>query len=440
MENRKHLQVDLEVIQKGKSIELPVPAVELPRLKSLFWRIRMHPLCMPYNRLAVLMVLLNCVLGLKWVASPFDVLNAVVINFALATLIRQQEVVNLLFAIATAAPKKWPLSVRWALGKVYHFGGIHVGCYFSGFLWYAVFFSQSLHSQTPAPTLKGLVLVHLLLLVGIMVVALPPLRAKNHNRFEIVARFGNWASLLLFWILTLQVMPGAVLFSWQVWLLSLTTFSVVLPWLRLRKVPAEIATPSSHVALTKFNYGVKPFAGSSTELSRNPLLEWHSFANVPIPWQDGFQLTISRAGDWTGSWIDDKPQMVWVKGIPTAGVGNIETLFKKVVWVATGSGIGPCLPHLFANQVPSTLVWSTRNPRKTYGSELVEDILHVQPKALIWDTDQSGKPDLVQLAYQAYRDSGAEAVICISNKKVTWQVVSELESRGIPAFGAIWDS
>ena len=47
---------------------------------------------------------------------------------------------------------------------------------------------------------------------------------------------------------------------------------------------------------------------------------------------------------------------------------------------------------------------------------------------------------MVRLAYAAYRDFGAEAVICISNKKLTWQVVHGLESRGIPAYGAIWDS
>ena len=34
----------------------------------------------------------------------------------------------------------------------------------------------------------------------------------------------------------------------------------------------------------------------------------------------------------------------------------------------------------------------------------------------------------------------AEAVICISNKKLTWQVVHGLERRGIPAYGPIWDS
>jgi hypothetical protein len=45
-----------------------------------------------------------------------------------------------------------------------------------------------------------------------------------------------------------------------------------------------------------------------------------------------------------------------------------------------------------------------------------------------------------RLAYAAYLESEAEAVVCISNSKVTWQVVHGLEKRGIPAFGPIWDS
>ena len=59
---------------------------------------------------------------------------------------------------------------------------------------------------------------------------------------------------------------------------------------------------------------------------------------------------------------------------------------------------------------------------------------------LIWDTDERGKPDLSALALQAVRDSGAEAVIVISNQKLTRRVVHDMESQGIPAFGAIWDS
>jgi hypothetical protein len=208
----------------------------------------------------------------------------------------------------------------------------------------------------------------------------------------------------------------------------------------LRRVPVRITRPSRHVALVSFDYGVTPFAGSSTAVSRRPLLEWHSFANVPTPGRSGFRLTISRAGDWTGSLIDDLPTHLWVKGVPTAGVGNIDRLFTRVVWVATGSGIGPCLPHLLSGETPARLVWSTRSPRETYGDALVDEIEAVQPDALVWDTVRDGKPDLVELALRAHREFDAEAVICISNKKTTWHVVEELEARGVPAFGAIWDS
>jgi hypothetical protein len=300
------------------------------------------------------------------------------------------------------------------------------------------------------------------LLVAMVVTALPWVRQKRHDRFELVHRLGGWSALVLFWVATVlstahEVAVGvahahgadgggggglgpALGRSPQVWALAAVTLSVALPWLRLRRVPVDIVTPSPHVAVTKFNHGYTPFAGSSTAVSRSPLREWHSFANVPAPGEDGFRLTISRAGDWTGAFIDDKPRHVWVKGICTAGVANIEVLFRKVVYVATGSGIGPCLPHLLAQKVPAHLIWATRNPRRTYGDALFDEIMSVQPDALVWDTDAHGKPDIVELAYDAVLATGAEAVICISNPKLTWKVVEGIERRGIPAYGAIWDS
>lgn len=401
---------------------------------TLSWKFLRHPLLMPYNRWAFFVAAINGALYYLFSVNAQDMALA---NFAIAILIRQQYVINFLFFLATSAPLSWPLHIRWALGKVYHFGGIHVGAFFSGSVWYAFLTYQTLSNPSSSLfPLRALMIFHLLVLITMMISALPYLRAKYHNQFEVIARFGTWLSLGIFWIQILSQNPSVT----DIVLLSLVSFSVALPWLRLKKVPVEIFKPSNHAVLADFNYGVTPFAGSSTELSLHPLWEWHSFANVPIPDRTGFKLTISRAGDWTGKFIDDIPTHVWVKGIPTAGVGNIEKLFKKVVWVATGSGIGPCLPHLLANKVPSTLVWSTRDPQKTYGQDLVSSILKVQPKALIWDTDQKGKPDLVELAYRTWKESGAEAVICIANKKVTWNLVYELEARGIPSFGAIWDS
>ena len=121
-----------------------------------------------------------------------------------------------------------------------------------------------------------------------------------------------------------------------------------------------------------------------------------------------------------------------MKGITTAGVANIETLFRQVVYVATGSGIGPCLPHLLAAQVPARLVWATRDPGRPTATPWSTRSSPPSPTRRPWDTARDGKPDMLRLAYAGYREFGAEAVICISNKQLTWQVVRGLEERGVP--------
>ncbi|MCH7232736.1 hypothetical protein L0U85_18030 [Glycomyces sp. L485] len=430
----------MSLLKEGTTGEVALPPL-LPRTRRVF----KHPALMHYNRLAAAVIAVN--LAAMGLALPDGITaefasRAALVNFALAILIRRQRLINLLFRLATAAPVTWPLRVRWTLAKVYHFGGLHVGGALAGTLWFGVFVALSTAQSAPADVL---VVAYALvaLFVCIVVTTLPKLRAKYHNRFELVHRFGGWLSLVLLWILTFVQVghSGASLVSTpEFWVLSVITVAIAAPWTRLRRVPVDIERPSSHVAIARFTHGRKPFAGSSTAISRSPLREWHSFANIPSPDEHGFRLTISRAGDWTGRFIDDMPKHVWVKGITVAGVANIEVLFRRVVYVATGSGIGPCLPHLLAQKVPALLVWSTRAPRETFGDGLIDEILAVQPDARIWDTAQQGKPDMVRLACEAHRDFGAEAVICISNKKLTWQVVHGLERRGIPAYGAIWDS
>lgn len=444
-----------ESSRSGRSDELP-PRLPLPR------RIFTHPALMHHHRLAAVVLVAN--LGIGWYGLgaagwstadlPTSQLAGLTLaNFTLAVVVRQQYVINLFFWLATRAPTSWPLRIRRTLGKVYHFGGLHVGGTIAGTLWFLAFTAtatvESVRSDsgTPATLVVAYLLVALLLTV--CGTALPPVRARHHDLFERVHRFGGWLALALFWTLTILMITAepssrplgtALLTEVSIWALTLMTLSVALPWLRLRKVPVAIARPSTHVALVQLHRRRVPFPGSSTAVSRRPLLEWHSFANVPAPGQRCFRITISRAGDWTGAVIDDPPSQLWVKGITTAGVANIETLFTKVVYVATGSGIGPVLPHLLADDVPSHLVWAVRSPRTTYGDGLIDEILTARPSATIWDTATDGKPDMVALAYRAYREHGAEAVICISNKKLTWQVVHGLEQRGIPAYGAIWDS
>ncbi|SEE53855.1 hypothetical protein SAMN04487765_3008 [Tenacibaculum sp. MAR_2010_89] len=432
----------------------------LPPKKSFLYRLGKHPWLIPYHRLFILISLINIGIFIKayttwnWFKAEGieidKIAQIIIFNFALGILIRQQYVINLLFKIATSPPKNWPLFIRRICAKVYHFGGIHSSSTSMGTLWYLIFVGSLYYhylNYLPGVNIEIIIITTMILalLIVIILMALPQIRAKYHNQFELTHRLGGWTVLILFWVqmflfINIQNTHNTLFYSSDFWILITLTISVILPWLRLKKVDIEIVKPSNHVALTSFNYGVTPFAGSSTALSKNPLLEWHSFANVPAPDKDGFRLTISRAGDWTGNFISDKPEKIWVKGIPTAGVGNVDKLFKKIIWVATGSGIGPCIPHLLLNETPSVLIWATRNPEKTYGEKLVNEIKAVQPNAIIWDTDANGKPDLVKLAYKAYSDFKAEAVICISNQKLTQKVVHNMESRGIPAYGAIWDS
>jgi len=116
-------------------------------------------------------------------------------------------------------------------------------------------------------------------------------------------------------------------------------------------------------------------------------------------------------------------------------------IFRKVIVVTTGSGIGPCLGTMM--NVPATkfrVLWSAPSPRHTFGAEIYEKVLDIEPNAVIIDTAVVGRKDIVSLAHKMYMEEKAEAIFCVSNKELTKKLVYEMESRGVPAFGPIWDS
>lgn len=117
-------------------------------------------------------------------------------------------------------------------------------------------------------------------------------------------------------------------------------------------------------------------------------------------------------------------------------------IFKNVVLVATGSGIGPILSLLAATRsIKCRILWSTKDPLKTYRQRIVDDVLTADPEAIIVNTSGGQvRPDLVQGAHDLYKDSHAEAIFVISNPFVTRKVVFGLESRGLPTFAPIFDS
>ena len=428
-----------------------LPEVVLPEVLPWPRRVLKHPRLMQSNRLALSVLLANLVvlgwgLGNQWWTEVANVALVAQVNFALGILVRQQFFVNALSRLVMNVPTSWPLRLRWALAKGYHLGGLHVGGAVSGTFWFLGLTVVAIGQV--GSVLLLLYYVQALLLLGIAMTARPSFRAKQHDLFERVHRFGGWALSAMFWIGAVLLsnegrganpLPTALAGTPTVWVLLLTTISSLVPWMLLRRIPIEVVRPSSHVALVRAGRS-RPMAGSTRSISRHPLKQWHSFAVIPTPGAPGFRMAISRAGDWTGDFIDNPPTHIWVRGVATAGMANYGTVFRRVVYVVTGSGIGPVLAHVLANRVPLKLVWVTRDPVKTYGQELVDEILTAQPDALVWDTDAHGKPDMVKLAYSAYESSDAEAVICVSNKKVTWTVVHGLERLGIPALGPIWDS
>lgn len=384
------------------------------------------------------------------VAAVDLAMTATTVNLVIAVLFRQQYVVNALFWVATRAPSSWPLSIRSRLARVYHFGGIHAGAAIAATGWFGVFAALVLvrsgtaggYRGGPVAAVTGLIVVDLII---ICLCARPGVRERRHELFEASHRYGGWLALVLFSALTVaraenhdRPVLEVLVHSPNTWLLAVAILSVAIPWIQLRRVRVESTSPSHHVMIGTVAGGAT--AGSFTRLSRSPLGQSHAFATLPNLAGTDYRVVISRAGDWTATAIADAPTIMWVRGVPTAGVATVARLFRRVVWVATGSGIAPCLPHLLSGEVAARLVWVTRNPERTYGRELLDEIRSAQPDAVIWDTDALGKPDLAALVEVEHRQSGAEAVIVISNRATTLQTVAALRSHGIEAYGPIWDS
>ncbi|KAK6207974.1 amino acid adenylation domain-containing protein [Colletotrichum tabaci] len=451
---------------------------ELPSKKGFHgWRWIRHRGLNAYRKLFGVIFLSNLAVFalLLWdsrhssFSLPLDHLaTAVAANLLGAVLLRQDYVVNFIFWLCSRVPTSAPLFIRRHLARVYHNGGVHSGCAVSATVWWVIFTGAAtgnfLAARPAYPvSLATLVLTYLvlLLLLMILVMAYPSIRAKMHDQFEWTHRFAGWSALALVWAHVIATAAsssassassasstaspeplGLVLAKTPaLYLVALTTLSIALPWMRLRRVKVVPEPLSKHAVRLHFDFCTPgPCTSRGVRITDRPMVEWHAFAAIPEPSGKGFSIVVSKAGDWTKRIIENPPTSIWTRGTPASGVLAVAPLFKKMVLVATGSGIGPCLPVLMERRVPARVVWSTKNPLKTYGQAVMDTILAADPDALIWDTDQMGRPNLVQLAYNVYRESGAECVAIISNGPTTNKFVYQMESRGIPAFGPIWDS
>ncbi|KAH7082515.1 hypothetical protein BKA63DRAFT_583475 [Paraphoma chrysanthemicola] len=398
-------------------------------------------------------------------------------NFLLAILMRQDYLINLLYRTAWLVPWSCPLRIRKFMARVYCYGGIHSGAAVAGTMWWAIFtavLSWTLVRQDTYTLTTVLVAwISLAFLLAILILAYPTMRARYHNTFELTHRFLGWTSIFLFWaqhfLLTFTTAPSKSFIQHLIraptfWNLVTITALLIYPWLRLRRWTFTAAILSSHAIRLSFPNAVHKF--SCLSISSDPLREWHPFATFPAvdPDQAGGSMVISDAGDWTrgvirsahqkraftnayrtekGPITGDAVEMhFYVKSHPKAGVLSLSLLFPRVLILTTGSGIGPALSSLLERPEGqhARLIWSTRSPLKTYGAEILALVDKADPDAIVIDTDEMGRPDLLDVAWRVGREERVEAVFVLSNEKVVNWVVGGLERRGLPAYGPIWDS
>lgn len=394
-------------------------------------------------------------------------------NFLLAILIRQDYIINLLFRSAWLVSWSIPLRYRKIVARVYCYGGIHSGAAAVGTLWWIAFTVKMiwmfLKQNEYTLALAIIAWVASVLLLTILLLALPKVRQRYHDTFELTHRFLGWTSIILFWtqviLLTRHTTTTSPLHppftsllirTPTFWNLTIMTSMLIYPWLLLRRWTFTATPLSTHAVQLSFPHPVHKF--SCLNISSSPLREWHPFATFPStdPTRPGASMVISNAGNWTRDVIqtaqpkaiDDaqKPHQTtmhfWVKSHPKAGVLSLSCVFPRVLILTTGSGIGPSLSSLLDRPEGqhARLIWSTRAPLQTYGAEILDLVAKADRDAMIIDTDAMGRPDLLDVAWNVYKREEMEAVFVLSNEKVVKWVVGGLEKRGVPAFGPIWDS
>ena len=232
--------------------------------------------------------------------SPERAATAVSINLTVSVLIRQELVINALFWLFGKCPLWFPLKIRRIAAKIYHLGGIHSGAAMSATLWFAFFNVSIIRSfQTGAlqrhkTSLPINTVILDVLLVSIISMAHPGIRTRMHDQFELVHRFAGWSAVGLFWaefgLLTDAKVRGtstvttgdAILKSPIFWTLTISTISIAMPWVWLRKVPVNAEPLSDHAIRLHFTHTNLPLC-AAPRLSDRPLYEWHSFAGVSLP-------------------------------------------------------------------------------------------------------------------------------------------------------------
>jgi predicted ferric reductase len=386
-------------------------------------------------------------------------------NILIAVLVRNELILHLMYRFAVWTSVKIVYGKYYFNSGVHHIGGVHASCATWGFLWLVVDVFQQLGNPsdplsmaTSSDSISIAISVILLTLLFIIILtAFPPLRHRFHDTFEINHRYLGWSCLGIlvlhqirfqFIIALNQAYPLDALFTNPVLLMiALMVVSIFLPWISVQCFDNfRMYCPSEGVLVIAFPG--KADVGTFARISLDGI-EWHSFSVARTSFNEQtakteIHLIVGAVGDWTKNLIQQVrkgrlPERLWVRRAKPPGFMFSINAYSRVVVVATGAGIAPVIPHVIKNSHKLCIVWIANEHKQTYGEELWS-LLDSHPRCNLFDTAIQGRPKAEHLAVQAVRDFGAQAVFCVSNKLVTENVVKACLKKGIPAYGATWDS
>jgi hypothetical protein len=439
----------------------------LPKLDITDWKSPLRYLAFTfYRRLMLIVLLANTSVIAVMIARARQrpgsftyghAATATGANLMAAALMRQEHVINMFFHLACSLPNCSPLCLRRFASKMaYNNGGVHAGAGQSALLWYIFYTVLLLYqfqgTEGQQTAIAAVTAVTIFLFVIIIGMSHPRIRQRYHDAWELSHRYCGWAAIGCVWAQTIIIAVSDSRSSMQsviyvlvrnptFWFLITITVCLVYPWLWLRRLPVDANKLSKNATELRFHNRDVPCC-VGTRLSETPLLDNHGFATIATPdLEKGYSVVVSKSGDWTERMIKHPPTHIWQRGAPTIGVMRLSSLFKPIVIVATGSGIGPAASFLnvFPDH-PMRILWSAGSPEARYSDSMIANVLRADKDAVIVDTHKTGPLDLPALAYALVKEVKAEAVMVISNPKATKEVVYAMEARKIPAFGAIFDS
>ncbi|XP_076904545.1 adenylate-forming reductase 03009-like [Bidens hawaiensis] len=414
-----------------------------------------------YKRLFIVCLALN-ITGLVLAATghfPYARNRAAVFsigNLLALTLCRSEAFLRIVFWLAVnLLGHSWvPLRLKTATTSLLQsLGGIHSSCGVSSVVWLTYSLILTLKDRDNTSNLIiGVASTILSLLCLCCVAAFPLVRHLHHNVFERTHRFTGWAGLVFLWafiVLTKAYEPdtksyrkdvGSILVKAQeFWLTLAVTILIIIPWVTVRRVAVKVSTPSGHASIIRFAGGVKP--GILGRISPSPMSEWHAFGIISDGKEEHMMLA-GAVGDFTKSLVSNPPSHLWVRQVHFAGLPYLVNMYNRVLVVATGSGICVFLSFLLQHGPAEVcLLWVAKGIEQNFGKEIKEWVSgYPKEKVIVHDTAVMGRPNVSEMSVAAARNWRAEVVIVTSNPEGSRDVVNACKSKGIPAFGPLWDS